>query len=82
MIFIAYIYKCNLTYLVTLTANPTRETKHQIGMALLSCMLMWFVDCLHIPSYSTPMMPAYTGVRSYEVRAFSFCWYCHTFTSC
>ena len=34
MIFIAYVYKYNPTYRVTLTANPTRETKHQIGMAL------------------------------------------------
>ena len=35
MILIAYVYKYNPTYRVTLTANPTRETKHQIGMALL-----------------------------------------------
>ena len=28
MIFIAYIYNCNPTYRVTLTANPTREIKH------------------------------------------------------
>ena len=34
MIFIAYVHKYNPTYRVTLTANPTRETKHQIGMAL------------------------------------------------
>ena len=33
MIFIAYVYNYNTTYLVTLTANPTRETKDQIGMA-------------------------------------------------
>ena len=33
MIFIAYVYKYNPTYRVALTANPTRETKHQIGMA-------------------------------------------------
>ena len=34
MIFIAYVYKYNPTYRVTLTANPIRrETKHQIGMA-------------------------------------------------
>ena len=33
MIFIAYVYKYKPTYRVTLTANPTRETKHQIGMA-------------------------------------------------
>ena len=32
--FIAYVYKYNRTYRVTLTANPTRETKHQIGMTL------------------------------------------------
>ena len=40
MIFIAYIYKYNSPYRVTLTANPTpnptpnptRETKHQIGI--------------------------------------------------
>ena len=34
MIFIAYIYNYNPTYRVTLTANPIRETKHQLGMAL------------------------------------------------
>ena len=34
MIFIAYVYQYNQTYQVTLTANPTRETKHQIVMAL------------------------------------------------
>ena len=33
MIFIAYIYNYNPTYWVTLTANPTRETKHQIAVA-------------------------------------------------
>ena len=34
MIFIAYVYNYNTTYRVTLTtANPTRETKDQIGMA-------------------------------------------------
>ena len=33
IIFIAYVYKYNPTYRVTLTANPTRETKHQTGMA-------------------------------------------------
>ena len=36
MIFIAYIYKCNPTYRVTLTANPTHETKHQTDMAPLA----------------------------------------------
>ena len=34
MIFTAYVYKYNPTYRVTLTANPTCEAKHQIGMAL------------------------------------------------
>ena len=33
MISIAYVYKYNPTYRLTITANPTRETKHQIGMA-------------------------------------------------
>ena len=34
MIFIQYIYKYTPTYRVTLPSYPTRETKHQIGMAL------------------------------------------------
>ena len=41
IIFIAYIYNYNSTYQVTLTANPTCETKHQIGMALK------FLECAH-----------------------------------
>ena len=40
MIFIAYVYKYNPTYRVTLTANPTRETKHQIGMALATSLYL------------------------------------------
>ena len=35
MIFIHYIYKYTPTYRVTLPSYPTRETKHQIGMALV-----------------------------------------------
>ena len=35
------IYKYNPTYRVTLTADPTHETKHQIGMALT------FLECAH-----------------------------------
>ena len=35
MIFIHYIYKYNSTDRLTLSSFPTRETKHQIGMALL-----------------------------------------------
>ena len=47
MIFIHYIYKYIPTYRVTLPNQPTRETKHQIGVALAA----W----LHYASEWTPL---------------------------